>query len=200
MLRPTLLGNRAQARLAGERPQEAVADCGAALALDAENVKLLLRRAAAYMSLKQPAAARADYERVLDLEPDNGTAAEFVAAAEAEAAADGGRGGAGGGGDADEEPELDPYEIIGVARDASGADIKKAFLKGALRYHPDKQANASAEERAAAELRFIQLNLANDVLSDPIKKQQYDVGGSFSELSGGARRKGGGRARGADGA
>ena len=42
------------------------------------------------------------------------------------------------------------------------------------------------------QLKFIQLNLANDVLSDPIKKQQYDVGGSFSELSGGAKRKGSG--------
>lgn len=86
------------------------------------------------------------------------------------------------------DPELDPYAIIGVPKDASATEIKKAFLKGALKWHPDKHCNGSEEEREAAELRFIQLNLANDVLSDPIKKKQYDAGGSFSELSGGVRR------------
>lgn len=87
------------------------------------------------------------------------------------------------------EAELDPYKILGIHRNSSSAEIKKAFLKGALRCHPDKHASSTQEEREAAELNFIQLNLANDVLSDPIKKKQYDVGGSFSELAGCVKKK-----------
>lgn len=51
---PILLGNRAQARLAANRPQEATADCDAAIQMDAENVKLRLRRAACHVALKHP--------------------------------------------------------------------------------------------------------------------------------------------------
>ncbi|KAL1496149.1 hypothetical protein AB1Y20_014768 [Prymnesium parvum] len=183
LLQPMLLGNRAQARLQGGRPHECISDCDAALALDAENVKLLLRRAAAHVACKQLHRAREDYAKVLEIEADNATAQEFLSAH-----------GSGGGerGPAlsqEEEPELDPYAIIGVSRDASSTEIKKAFLKGALKWHPDKHSSGTAEEREEAEVKFIQLNLANDVLSDPIKKQQYDVGGSFSELSGGVKRK-----------
>ena len=74
----------------------------------------------------------------------------------------------------------------------TAAQIKAAFRKAALQCHPDKHAAATAAEREAAEASFKQLNLAHAVLSDPLKRRQYDVGASAARLHGG----GGGRDRG----
>ncbi len=68
----------------------------------------------------------------------------------------------------------DYYKILGVSKDASQDEIKKAFRKLALKYHPDKnKGNKEAEER------FKEINEAYAVLSDPEKRKQYDTfGGS----------------------
>ena len=63
----------------------------------------------------------------------------------------------------------DYYKLLGVERNASGDDIKKAFRKQALKYHPDRnQGNKQAEEK------FKDLNEAYEVLSDPQKRSRYD--------------------------
>lgn len=63
----------------------------------------------------------------------------------------------------------DYYEVLGVSKDASDADIKKAYRKKALQYHPDKtKGDASSEEK------FKEANEAYEVLSDPEKKEKYD--------------------------
>jgi curved DNA-binding protein len=56
-----------------------------------------------------------------------------------------------------------------VSRDASEADIKKAFRKLARQYHPDV-----AKDKKAAEVKFKEINEANEVLSDPEKRRKYD--------------------------
>lgn len=64
------------------------------------------------------------------------------------------------------------YKVLGIQRDASAGEIKKAFRKLSLEYHPDK--NPGDE---AARVKFVEISEAYDVLSDPEKRQLYDLGG-----------------------
>lgn len=67
----------------------------------------------------------------------------------------------------------DYYEILGVSREASAEEIKRAYRKLARQYHPDVNGNG-----AEAEERFKDLGEAYAVLSDPEKRQRYDTYGS----------------------
>jgi len=70
----------------------------------------------------------------------------------------------------------DFYNILGVARDASEADIKKAYRSLAKEWHPD--VHHEKETQVAAEEKFKEISEAYSVLSDPEKKQNYDLTGS----------------------
>jgi curved DNA-binding protein len=67
----------------------------------------------------------------------------------------------------------DYYKALGVEKNASADDIKKAFRKLAVKYHPDRNPNDKS-----AEDKFKVINEAYAVLSDPKKKEQYDTFGS----------------------
>ena len=77
----------------------------------------------------------------------------------------------------------DYYEVLGLQKGASADEIKKAFRKLAVQYHPDKQGGDEA--------KFKEINEAYEVLKDPSKKQRYDqfghagVGGASGGPSGG---------------
>lgn len=79
----------------------------------------------------------------------------------------------------------DYYEILGVARDASDEDIKKAYRRLARKYHPDVNKSADAEER------FKEINEAYAVLSDPERRAKYDQFG-HAAFEGGAGQGGAG--------
>lgn len=63
----------------------------------------------------------------------------------------------------------DYYATLGVARDAPASEIKQAFRKLARKYHPDV-----AKDKRGAEAKFKEVNEANEVLSDPVKRKKYD--------------------------
>lgn len=70
-------------------------------------------------------------------------------------------------------PDTDYYEILGVPKNASDKEIKKAYRKLAMKYHPDK-----AKGDKAAEEKFKQISEAYAVLSNKEKRKQYDTFGS----------------------
>jgi curved DNA-binding protein len=71
----------------------------------------------------------------------------------------------------------DYYQVLGVPREAKPADIKRAYRKLAVKYHPDKNLGDSK-----AEEKFKELNEAYQVLSDPEKRAKYDrLGASYQE-------------------
>ena len=86
----------------------------------------------------------------------------------------------------------DFYKILGVPRDADEDALKKSYKKQAVKYHPDKHANKSEKERAAAEERFKEVAEAFEVLSDKDKRAVYDRYGEDGLKAGGGGCGGGG--------
>lgn len=72
----------------------------------------------------------------------------------------------------------DYYQVLGVDKKASADEIKKAYRKLAVKWHPDKNPN----NKAAAEEKFKKISEAYAVLSDPKKREQYDTFGSADQF------------------
>ena len=72
------------------------------------------------------------------------------------------------------EQKRDYYEVLGVAKNATEQEIKAAYKKMAIKYHPDRQGDKSEAEKKEAETKFKEAAEAYDVLHDPQKRQRYD--------------------------
>ena len=68
--------------------------------------------------------------------------------------------------------EKNPYDVLGISKDASADEIKRAYRKLSKKYHPDLNHEAGAEEK------FKEVNDAYEILSDPQKKAQFDSTGA----------------------
>lgn len=72
---------------------------------------------------------------------------------------------------------IDLYECLDLKSDASQEDIKKAYRKLAMKYHPDKNHNDPSTTK-----RFQQISEAYEILSDPIKREQYEQNKNFHDV------------------
>ena len=94
----------------------------------------------------------------------------------------------------------DYYEVLGVSKNATADELKKAYRKKAIQYHPDRQQGKSEEEKKEAEEKFKEAAEAYDVLSNPDKRARYDqfghnmgnMGGGFGGGGFGGGSRGGG--------
>jgi len=81
---------------------------------------------------------------------------------------------------------LNYYTVLGITKDANEEEIKKAYKKLAMKYHPDKNIDG---EKESAEIEFKKISEAYSVLGDPIKRRNYDlgiptsIGGNFDPFS-----------------
>ena len=80
----------------------------------------------------------------------------------------------------------DYYEVLGVSKNATADELKKAYRKKAIQYHPDRQQGKSEEEKKEAEEKFKEAAEAYDVLSNPDKRARYDqFGHNMGNMGGG---------------
>ncbi|GAB0134572.1 hypothetical protein EsDP_00002937 [Epichloe bromicola] len=77
-----------------------------------------------------------------------------------------------------EPPVIDPYETLGLEKQATADQVKSAYRKAALKNHPDKVSDDRKEE---AHAKFQEVAFAYAVLSDPVRRKRYDTTGLTSE-------------------
>ncbi|KAI8377693.1 uncharacterized protein BYT42DRAFT_571242 [Radiomyces spectabilis] len=170
-----LYSNRAAVLQKLKKFDEALTDCNKALDLDPDFTKVYSRRAACYMETEQYEEAVRDYTKLTQVDAGNREYHNLLRKAELELK---------------KAQRKDYYKILGLSKSATESEIKKAYRKLALQYHPDK--NAGDEK---AEARFKEVGEAYTILSDPQKKARYDSG---ADLEGGMGMGGGFDASGVD--
>ena len=133
---------------------------GGGAAVPSDHERLLLRRATSFLTLGQYAEAVADYRSAAALNPHSAQAASGLQEAWRALQA---------------HQKVDSlYAVLGVAADASAEELRKAYHREALKWHPDKHAHADPARQVEAETRFKELAAAWAILSDDATRAAYD--------------------------
>ncbi|XP_072142026.1 dnaJ homolog subfamily C member 7-like isoform X1 [Dermacentor andersoni] len=145
---------------------QTVEDCTTAISLNEDYLKAYLRRAKTYMDLEMYEEAVRDYERILrkDHTREN---KRLLDQAKLELK---------------KSKRKDYYKVLGIPKDATVDDIKKAYRKRALLHHPDRHSNASEDMKREQEKKFKELGEAYNILSDPKKRMRYDEGRDLEDM------------------
>lgn len=169
-----LFCNRAAALSSLALYEEAISDCDKAIELDPAYAKAYSRRALCLRALggkERLQRAVFDYEKVEELQGSpTAESRENIKRTKQELKI---------------AKRKNYYELLGITNNESAhttEDIKKAYKRAALKYHPDKQGNSSEEEKKIAEEKFKDVSEALMVLSDPEKRRLYDRGMDLEEI------------------
>ncbi|KTF92142.1 hypothetical protein cypCar_00036029 [Cyprinus carpio] len=152
--------NRATVGSKLNKLDQAIEDCTKAIKLDETYIKAYMRRAQCYMDTEQYEEAVRDYEKVYQTEKTK-EHKSLLKNAQLELK---------------KSKRKDYYKVLGVEKNATEDEIKKAYRKRALMHHPDRHSGASAEVQKEEEKKFKEVGEAFTVLSDPKKKSRYDSG------------------------
>uniref|UniRef100_A0AAX7SIZ5 J domain-containing protein n=1 Tax=Astatotilapia calliptera TaxID=8154 RepID=A0AAX7SIZ5_ASTCA len=152
--------NRATVGSKLKKLEQAIEDCTKAIKLDETYIKAYLRRAQCYMDTEQYEEAVRDYEKVYQTEKTK-EHKQLLKNSQLELK---------------KSKRKDYYKILGVDKNATEEEIKKAYRKRALLHHPDRHSGASAEVQKEEEKKFKEVGEAFSVLSDAKKKSRYDTG------------------------
>jgi DnaJ family protein C protein 7 len=139
---------------------EALKDINRSIQLNERYWKAYMRRGNIYMALKMYEEAKYDFQRVKDNDPSNKEIHKLLEDSKKEEK---------------KAKKRDYYKLLDLDREASTDDIRKAYKKLALKWHPDRNCE-SEESKKMAEKKFRDINDAYSVLSDAKKKQMYDSG------------------------
>ncbi|KAI0047396.1 protein prenylyltransferase, partial [Auriscalpium vulgare] len=157
-IRATLLSNRATTLVKLSRHEDALVDTEAALKLQPGSYKALRTRARIHLHLEKYDDSIADFKSALEQAEFEGVDADVrslrAELKKAEAALK-------------RSKTKDYYKILGVPRDCNDADIKKAYRRESLKHHPDKGGD---------EEKFKLVVEAHAVISDPRRRERYDLG------------------------
>lgn len=172
-IRAMLLSNRATTLVKLERWEDALADTEASLALNSGSFKALRTRARINVQLEQYDAGIADFKSAIEQAEFEGNDADVRALRaelkKAEVALK-------------RSKSKDYYKILGVSREATEVEIKKAYRRESLKHHPDKGGD---------EEKFKLVVEAHSVLSDSMKRGRYDNGEDDDNGMGGMDGMGG---------
>ncbi|KAF6724967.1 DnaJ-like protein subfamily C member 7 [Oryzias melastigma] len=152
--------NRATAGAKLKKFDQAIEDCTNAIKLDDTYIKAYLRRAQCYMDTELYEEAVRDYEKVYQTEKTS-EHKQLLKNAQMELK---------------KSKRKDYYKVLGVGKNATEDEIKKAYRKRALMHHPDRHSSATPEVQKEEEKKFKEVGEAFTILSDPKKKMRYDSG------------------------
>ena len=155
-----ILANRALCYQKLNKNVEALRDSNQSIKLNPFYARGYIKRGNVYMELKMFDDARADFQKAKDLDPNISGVEGYLNDANKKA---------------ESARKRDYYAILGIDKNADEKEIKRAYKKMAMKYHPDRNSE-SEESKKMAEKKFIDVNDAYTVLSDPKKRSMYDQG------------------------
>ena len=155
-----ILTNRALCYKKQSKNMEALKDADEAIKNNPNYPTAYIRRALIYEEFKMFDDAKSDLSKAKELDPSNPKIEGYINEVNQKG---------------ESARNRDYYKILGIDRNASADEIKKAYRKMALKYHPDRNSE-SEQSKKIAQRKFEDVSDAYSVLSDPKKKSMFDQG------------------------